>query len=297
MRLIELEEMYFKVEVQCKNTEENYRHGLKVFNQWIKENFNIELIEEVKNMHIKQYNSYLKSLVGKFKGSTLRGRLACVLSFLNFAITNDFLESSVTKGVKIYFENDSEESGFLTIEETKQLLNSVLESSPVGKRNFLELRSRDYAIILMGATYGLRNSEMCNLTFDMIEGDSLTIPKELRKNKTKLTVVLTEEVRNALEDYYKYRTSDTDFIFVSTKGKQMTRKSMNEMVKKRIVESGLDGIPNLHFHSLRHTANVRMSRTMGATERMLVLGQKTIEANNKYNHLTNDVFNKIGIFQ
>jgi len=82
-----------------------------------------------------------------------------------------------------------------------ELLNSIDRSTPKGRR--------DYVILLLIATYGLRRSEVAGLSLDDIAWRPRQIRVPRAKIGTPLLLPLTDEVATALLDYLRHGRSDS----------------------------------------------------------------------------------------
>lgn len=96
-----------------------------------------------------------------------------------------------------------------TQDDIERLLSSVDRANPIGKR--------DYAILLLAARLGLRDSDVQNLTFSNILWKECRISLVQTKTKRALDLPITEEIGNAIIEYLKYGRPKhivSDYIFV-----------------------------------------------------------------------------------
>jgi len=94
--------------------------------------------------------------------------------------------------------------------EVKQLLSSVDRTGSIGKR--------DYAILVLAAYMGLRSSDIVNLSFGDIDYAAKTIKIIQVKTSRPLTLVMNNEVEEAITDYIKNGRpqSSSDRIFLGS---------------------------------------------------------------------------------
>lgn len=130
--------------------------------------------------------------------------------------------------------------------EVEKLRQVVLESGS----------KRDYALVALLAYTGLRISEALNVKLEDIDFRTREIHVKDGKGEKQRTVLLKDNVINALKDYIeneraKYRTaSESEYLFVSRKNKRLNRITVNKAISKYCEqESGLEGITP---HQLRH---------------------------------------------
>ncbi len=152
----------------------------------------------------------------------------------------------------------------LSLEQVKQLLDSIDQSSLSGKRNF--------ALLNLMIRTGLRTIEIIRINREDIATQAgscvLWIHGKGRDSKDDL-VLLTPNALAPIKAYLKARgkVRDEDPIFVSHSmknfGKQLTTRSISRIVKNSLKAIGLDD-DRLTAHSLRHTA-ITLSLLAGAT--------------------------------
>lgn len=170
---------------------------------------------------------------------------------------------------------------YLTLDESVNLLHSI-----EGK-----FEKRDYLIITLFLNCGLRLSELININLKDIRGNTLTV---IGKGDKERFIHLNDVCIKAYKDYLKERSKltnikDKDALFLSERGTRIGRRTVEMMVKKYIMLSGLD--PNKYSpHKLRHTAATLMHKYGGVDIRALqqVLGHESISTTEIYTHIDSD---------
>ncbi len=81
-------------------------------------------------------------------------------------------------------------------ETVRALLQAIDRTTPMGRR--------DYAMLLLMATYGLRACEVVTLTLDDVEWRAARLRIPQRKTRSSLWLPLTDEVGTALLDYLRH---------------------------------------------------------------------------------------------
>lgn len=178
---------------------------------------------------------------------------------------------------------------YLTLDESLLLLNSMDKT--------YKYYTRDYCIITLFLNCGMRVSELCSINISKIKGDSLNI---IGKGNKERTVYLTPAALRAIDAYMKDRAkmkindkSDFDALFISSKGKRISKRSVEEMVKKYTQNAGLTEA-NYTPHKLRHTAATLMYKHGNVDIRSLkdILGHETIATTQIYTHVDNEDLRK-----
>lgn len=168
---------------------------------------------------------------------------------------------------------------YLTLEESIRLLQSVH-----GKN-----AERDYCILTLFLNCGLRISELVNLNVSDIHGDTIRI---LGKGEKERILYLNEACLDALKQYFVVRNAmtliDDQALFVTSRKTRITVAGVHKLVKKHLLEAGLD--PNQYSaHKLRHTAATLMLQS-GVDVRTLqeLLGHDHLNTTQIYTHVESE---------
>ena len=183
---------------------------------------------------------------------------------------------------------------YLSLEDSQKLLQAV-----DGKN-----RERDYCILCIFLNCGLRISEIVGLNLTDVASDHLRV---MGKGSKERMVYLNAATTQALSRYLAVRSGiaavDKNALFLSARRKRMSRETVHAMVKKTLLQAGLD--PGKYSaHKLRHTAATLMLQN-GVDVRTLqeVLGHENLNTTQIYTHVDNEALrtaaaaNPLGSFQ
>ena len=144
---------------------------------------------------------------------------------------------------------------------TKKQISRLIEAaSGLGPRGTLRPHTYSTLFALLAAT-GLRISEALNLCMDDVTPEGLIIRKT-KFQKTRL-VPLHESAAAGLERYLvrrKREASSTDHVFISRRGRFLSRQIVHPVFRRLLKEIGLDsgsGRRRPRIHDIRHTFAVR----------------------------------------
>ena len=121
---------------------------------------------------------------------------------------------------------------------------------------------RDMAIVELMYSSGLRVSETVNININDFEENKSFLRVLGKGAKTRL-VPMGRFAINAIDDWLKERDkiqSNTDALFLNTKGTRLTVRSIQLRLKKMAVKQGL---PPIHPHMLRHSFATHMLESSG----------------------------------
>jgi integrase/recombinase XerD len=173
---------------------------------------------------------------------------------------------------------------YLTLDESKDLLNSVDSENKHQKR--------DYCILTIFLNCGLRLSELCSINISSIKGDILTI---IGKGNKERTVYLNKACIKAISDYMAERGQISilpphrDALFISERKCRINMRTVEKIVKKYIEDAGLDK-DKYSPHKLRHTAATLMYKYGNVDIRSLqiILGHENINTTQIYTHVDDE---------
>lgn len=171
---------------------------------------------------------------------------------------------------------------YLTLEESEKLLSSI------SGRN----SERDYCIITLFLNCGLRLSELCSINISKIKEDTLSV---VGKGNKERTIYLNRSCINAIKKYINVRNKyidkikDKDALFISQKYGRINKRTVELLVKKYIVLSGLNK-DKYTPHKLRHTAATLMYKYGKVDIRSLqkILGHENVSTTQIYTHVDDE---------
>ena len=167
---------------------------------------------------------------------------------------------------------------YLTMEQSAALLQAV--SGPNSKR--------DYAILMIFLNCGIRRSELVGLNLNDVYEDRIRV---IGKGNKERTVYFGTPCRKAIDAYLDERNkkvlSDNRALFGSRNGNRISVEAVHRLVKKALLQAGLD--PNQYSaHKLRHTAATMMlSGGVDVKTVQEVLGHENLNTTQIYTHIEN----------
>lgn len=238
------------------NTIKTYRAGLKQFFLFLA----FKEITYPTREHIILFREELKK---EHKATTVQNYIVAIRLFFEWA-SNRGLYPNVAKNIKGAKISQEHKKDYLTSKQVKRVLNTIKTDSIQGKR--------DYAIMALMVTAGLRDIEIANANIEDLRtvGDftALFILGKGRAEKSEYVKVV-EPVEQAIRAYLAERdsTSPTQPLFSSisnnSSGNRLTTRSISRICKNALIAAGYSS-DRLTAHSLRHTA-VTLSLLGGKT--------------------------------
>ena len=153
--------------------------------------------------------------------------------------------------------------------------------------------SRDYCIISIFLNCALRLSELVSINLGDIDwrNNSLSI---IGKGNKERVIYLNEMVINSIKNYlkdrneYKIKKGYENALFISSVGRRISNRAIEEMVKKHVRNSNIN--KKITPHKLRHTSATLMFKHGKIDIRTLqkVLGHENISTTQIYTHVDDE---------
>ena len=253
------------------NTVKAYEADISSFFQWL-DNEDLKY-KNLQEDHINQYISFL--FQRKMRSSSVNRKISSIKSFYIFLVKRNFVKNSplndlvTPKQVKYLPESMSEA-------EVDKLLNSPDVTN--------KIENRDKAMIEMLYATGMRISELVNLKMTDVDMKRCVV-KVFGKGSKERLVPFGETALDSLRSYLNEREqSSSKEIFLSNRGKKMTRVAFWQRVKVYLIRENLKN--SISPHTLRHAfATHLLNRGADLRSVQLLLGHSDLSTTQIYTHI------------
>lgn len=136
---------------------------------------------------------------------------------------------------------------------------------------------RDKLMFLIAFECGLRASEVGMLKKEDYNDIANELYCRRLKGSNNNTIRLTKSTGNLLKRYLKTEPNNSEYIFISREGNQITKFTLNKLCKKYFKLAKLD-MSKAHFHTIKHTTGVYLAEQgLDVKEVQYILGHKRID--------------------
>ncbi len=299
------------IKVHSKKTVEEYFLDLRMFFRYLKQlrdptlqetpfeelditDIDLEFVKSVSVSDILAYMTFLSqkrdgidrtnSYSGTHHGLTAKSKArkqSTIRSFYNY-MTKTMHLMNVNPAASIDSPKQRKTlPHFLEESECNRLLDAV--SGP--------FEARDYCILLLFLSCGLRISELVGLNLSDLRDDTVRIRGKGNKERI---LFLNEACQEAIDEYLLTRNSELiadghkDALFISRNHCRISTRGVQKMVDKVLLQAGLDA-SKYSPHKLRHSAATLMLQN-GVDVRTLqdVLGHENLNTTQIYTHVDNE---------
>jgi integrase/recombinase XerC len=230
--------------------------------------------------------SYLGTLFGRYRRSTIARKLSALRSFFSFLEKNGMIDGNPAAD----FSSPKLEKyipGYLPVDDMFRVLERPAKDKPLGLR--------DLAILEVLYSCGLRVSEAAALNLDRIDFEDRLVRVIGKGNKERI-VPIGRKALSAIGEYltgtgHLRRKASPDpggeALFINAYGRRLSTRSIGLIVKRYAGELGLPS--DISPHSLRHTFATHLLDG-GADLRSVqeLLGHSSLSTTQKYTHVSLD---------
>ncbi|HJX69313.1 MAG TPA: site-specific tyrosine recombinase/integron integrase [Dehalococcoidia bacterium] len=282
---------YLEIQKGCSPlTIQRYRHYLRRFLNWLKEDYPSAKPAEIDLELVRRYRLFLAHLrVGDgllLKRVTQSYHIVALRAFLRYLLVQRDIPTLSPDKIELP-KQSSRSVAFLNPEQTERLLNSPKISSDAGLR--------DRTILETLFSTGLRVSELVSLNRDQIDLERREFGVKGKGSKIRV-VFLSNTAAEWIDRYLRARKDNFKPLFIRYSGAvnaqkngekmRLTARSIQNIVAKYAKRSGLpiEATP----HTLRHSFATDLLIS-GADIRSVqeMLGHESIKTTQVYTHVTN----------
>lgn len=212
--------------------------------------------ERLPELEQRDIERFLQLLAKRHARASLQHDVAHLRCFLRFLAARELIEFGLDAGIdmpRVYRGEQLPRA--LPWEMVRALLGSIDRSTPVGRRN--------YAMVLLVATYGLRTCEVVGLTLEDIEWRASRLRVRRPKVRSPLVLPLTPGAGAALLDYLRNGRPELPYreVFLRARAPAgpLKPKAVREIFHRLVQRSGLP-IAFHGPHCLRHSLAIHLLR-------------------------------------
>lgn len=257
-----------------------YRRDIKQFIDYLKSE-SIENFNEVKYSFLRGYMTFLYKQ--KISSKTINRKMCALRSFYKYLLKQEYVNDNPFLLIDSLREKQRQPD-FLYEDEMFELLDSIDESTALGKRN--------KAMAELMYASGLRCSEIVNLKLEDIDYSRSLVLIHGKGNKDRYVPFhdfAKECLINYIDDYRseimcKYNQSHS-YVFINKLGNRLTNRGVEKIID-RIVYL-YDASKKIHPHTFRHSFATHLLN-QGVDIRIVqeLLGHVNLSTTQVYTHIT-----------
>ena len=250
-------------------------------------------IRKIDKTILKKYLQKLSSL----KTKTIKRKMACLKAMFNYLeYENDDFYSPFRR-LKIRLKEAFVLPTVMTIDEIRQILNTLYQSLDTMDRKTQKYKSmvRNIAVIELLFATGMRVSELCQLKISDVDLEQNSLKIFGKGNKERVIQICQHETIQALQNYinlFSHHDQPDQPFFINRLGNDLSTQSVRIMVKNLIKQSNI----NKHItpHTFRHSfATLLLEEDVDIKYIQTLLGHSSITTTQIYTHVSTEKQKKI----
>ena len=200
---------------------------------------------------IKEYNIYLMNNTNR-NVTSINTLLRHLSTFLKYGYENSY----ILEPLKVrYLKPHQEPKRIYTDEEIKKLL----EKPNINNCSYATFRN--YCIIMMLITTGIRRTSLINIKLDDVDYQQNVIRLTHTKNKQVHYVSMTNSLKSCLKEWLKFRVANNnDYLFTTQEGTQLKASSLTNSIYCYCKSKGIE---TTSIHSFRHYYSIKYMQQGG----------------------------------
>ncbi len=263
----------------ARNSISAYERDLNRYLDYLQDDDGLEFLDQIKQKHIRGFIRQLNDAC--LAPASINRIFSAIRTYHSFLTTENYCLENPTQLLEAP-RLPRKLPDVLTIEEVDRILNAIDPQQP--------LAIRDRAILECLYSAGLRVTELCDLllTGVLIDDQMLRV---IGKGSKERYVPIGDQALEILDLYLKHtrpglsrKNKKAGFLFLSRNGKQLTRMSVWNILKRWADEAGIN--KKVSPHTLRHSFATHLLEG-GADLRAVqeMLGHADISTTQIYTHL------------
>lgn len=259
-----------------QGTVESYRFYLGYLKRFLEENQRSLLVDEIMERDLKDFLTFMRKTKGNNQ-ATLNSAIASLRPFFNYLIEHEVIQDHPMARIK-KGKVDQKPIIPFSNEDIHNLLQQPDKSRHAGYR--------DYAMMLMLLSTGMRISECLNLTISDIDFKNNRILIRESKNRTPRIVGMAKKIRPELQRFIRLSLPDVrpfDILFQNHDNGKLAHNTINNNFREYGKQANIDSRIRVSPHTFRHTYAINYLKNGGSTASLREqLGHRTIETVEKY---------------
>jgi len=268
-----------------KNTLESYGRDVRKFLLFLEEG-QIKTIQEIKYENILDFLSHFKKQ--GFSDTTTVRTIVSIKQFFKYLLLEKIIKEDPTSQIRTPKMKKSI-PGIISLEDVERVLASPNESTPEG--------IRDLAMLEVLYATGIRVSELIWLKLNDVNFEMGFVIVYGKGSKERI-VPIGGQAQEKLRTYMELsrplllKSRDSKELFVTRRGKAMTRQGFWKLIKNYALKAGIT--KQISPHTMRHSfATHLLERGADLRTIQIMLGHSDISTTQIYTHVENERLKEI----
>jgi len=235
-----IKKYYYTLDDKSYTTKDTYINYILDFIEFIRDELNLDTsnVSCFNNIKKSDIDYYLAGLNGKT--SIKRCRLYGIKTFFKFLEDDEYISNNPCLRVTAPREKEEHTITSLTKKEISIIKKNIFNGCGSERAKLIQQkwRKRDYAIVMLGLSLGLRATSLSEINLEDINFDTKEITIVEKGNKTR-TIMFSDDLKSVLLDWIENRKyilgdecENTSALFISNRHTRITIFGIENLIKK-----------------------------------------------------------------
>ena len=268
---------YYSLNGKSYTTQKMYVYYVLDFISFLEKEFlvNVKKVDSFKEVNAGMIDYYMSTLNSTGE-SVRRCRLYGIKSFFTFLFKNKLIDENPCNDVEVPKDRKERKVTALNKKEINVVKESIVNGagSELAQERQKEWVNRDYAIIMLAISLGLRVTSITEINVEDIDFEAREITVTEKNNKTR-TIEFGEKLKDVLDHWIidrqrmlKIKGKECNALFISNRMRRISVEAIRVLVNK--YTGGVD--KHISPHKLRATCATMLygaTKDLELTRRML----------------------------
>ncbi|NUM30923.1 MAG: tyrosine-type recombinase/integrase [Bacteroidetes bacterium] len=258
-----------------ENTYLAYKNDLEEFSNFLNQTYKIYTPTEVSNEIIRTWISNL--LLGKIEAVSVKRKVSTLKTYFKYLKKNEIINKNPSSNI----------AKLKTPKKLPPILNpetidKIIDNKPFNNYN----KILEYMVVCMLFGTGIRRNELINILESNVDTNSRLIKVLGKRNKERI-IPIPIELAEQIEEFRNLKKQlnlNTEYLFVSKKGKKLNPTYIYKVVKNKLTQYNVNGRKSPHI--LRHAYATELLKN-GASLLSVkeLLGHSSLASTQVYTHV------------
>lgn len=266
--------------LHCRDNKKLSSHTIRAYK------IDIEKFYNSKYTNVITYVKYLINSDG-LKATTQKRKIASLKAFYSYLYETKYIHFNPFYKHRFNFRNEKTLPKIISVADLTKIYNYLQEELSYVKTEYLRrINLRNFLIVSLLISTGLRVSELCNLTIKQIDIENRTITIFGKGKKERLIFIGEDNTYRLLHEYIiKYQNKYLFLFRGQSENKPLSEQSVRLLLKN--ISKKIKINKNITPHMFRHSfATMLLDSDVDIRYIQQILGHSSITVTQIYTHVT-----------
>ena len=231
-------------------------------------------------------SAYIDETRKQYKPKSAKRKIACIKAFYHYMEMENIIDGNPFHKIRIKYKEPIVLPKTIPLNNVESILKYAYDTYDKSQSCYQkEITLRNLLILELLFSTGMRVSEVSHLKITNVDLDGNTIYILGKGSKERIMCIADKHITKMLKQYFDFRKSQSDYIFINKLGNNYSEQSIRNMVNDYSKAAGV----TLHItpHMFRHTfATALLDEDVDIRYIQQLLGHSSIMTTQIYTHIS-----------